>query len=353
MPNRVIIDIPGHRLTDQDRDLLLHSEVAGVLFFSRNIQNRRQLLQLTAEIHQLRPELFIAIDHEGGFIQRIQRLGCRALMSARAHGEIYQEHQATGIAMARRYGELMAQDLLACGIDSSFAPVLDLHNPISPVIAGLDRAFHADPNAVSELALAYVHGMHAAGMPATGKHFPGHGSCAADSHLQLPINTKSLSELRESDLKPFATLIQQGVLDALMPAHVIYSQVDPEFAAGYSVQWLQHILRGELNFQGLIISDCLGMKGADIGDLTTRAVQALNAGCHLLIAANQNRADLLPLLDALPSLVASTSNEPLTRFKACMQRFKANAPRLPTQSTTTGEPDEMPAFDPRNPTFLV
>ena len=344
MPNSIIVDLAGLTLTTAERDIIEHPEVAGVLLFSRNIQTRAQLQQLTTEIHRLRPELLIAIDHEGGFIQRIQRMGLRALPSARVLGEIYDTHQATGLSMATRYGELMACDLRACGIDLSLAPVLDLHHADSPVIAGLDRAFHAEPEAVCALARAYISGMKEAGMPATGKHFPGHGSCGSDSHLHLPVNTKTLDELATSDLKPFVELIKENQLAAIMPAHVLYPAIDPDYAAGYSKTWLQAVLRGQLQFKGLIISDCLGMKGADIGDLTTRAEQALSAGCDILIVANQTQTNLWQLLNNLPKTVDPARSNRLKLFKTGIHvRSEALVLSADLEST----------FDPHNPTQTV
>jgi beta-N-acetylhexosaminidase len=347
MANTVIVDLAGYTITAQEQQLLLHPEVAGVLLFTRNIKNRQQLQQLTTAIHQLRSELFISIDHEGGFVQRIQRLGFRALPSARVLGEIYDTNPETGLAMATRYGKQMADDLIACGIDVSFAPVLDLHNDASPIIGGLDRAFHTDPHIISTLAAAYIQGMHQAGMPAIGKHFPGHGSCFSDSHLALPINDKSMDELTASDLKPFIALIKAQQLDAVMPAHVVYTAVDAHFAAGYSTLWLQQILRSQLQFKGLVVSDCLGMKGADIGDLNTRAQQALTAGCDLLIACNQPQHELLNFLSTQISNPASALR--LEHFKNSMRRF--NHPSALFQAIT--EPSINIDFDPRNPTQSI
>ncbi|OYV54792.1 MAG: beta-N-acetylhexosaminidase, partial [Legionella sp. 21-45-4] len=311
----LIIDLAGLVLTPAEIALIQHPGIAGILLFGRNIQNRTQLQHLTASIHALRPDVFIAIDHEGGFIQRIQRMGFRALPSARVLGEVYDLNPHVAITLAEQYGQIMARDLMACGIGVSFAPVLDLHDLQSPVIGQLDRAFHHDPDAIIALASATVRGMHKAGMCAIGKHFPGHGSCFEDSHVAIPVNHKSLDELRESDLKPFQALIKAGLLDGIMPAHVIYTQIDPDFAAGFSPLWLQEQLREKLAFNGLVISDCLGMKGADIGDLNQRANQALLAGCELLIVSHHSPADILNLLNHLP--------EPSTELQARLHAFQA------------------------------
>ena len=193
----------------------------------------------------------------------------------------------------------MAHELRACGIHIGLAPVLDIHGP-NPIIGGLHRAFHHDPEVVAQLADAFISGMHEAGMPSVGKHFPGHGFCEVDSHIGHPTDSRTLEALKSCDLKPFIALAESDQLDAVMPAHITYPKIDATHAAGYSSKWLQQILREEIGFKGLVMSDCLGMTGADIGDLLTRGTQALTAGCNLLIAANQTREVLKDFLDALP-----------------------------------------------------
>jgi beta-N-acetylhexosaminidase len=360
MSRTIIIDLTGYELSAEEMDLLRHPKIAGVLLFARNIHDRHQLTQLTQTIHRLRPELVIMTDQEGGNVARIQRMNTRSLMSARCHGDIFDQHPETGLTMAHLAGKTMATDLLALGIDISFAPVLDLHNDNSKIIGQLDRAFHADPSVVTQLAAAFIDGMHEAGMPAVGKHFPGHGSCVGDSHLELPVNLKSEMDLRATDLKPFIDLMQQKRLDAVMSAHVLYPAIDADHAAGYSKQWLQTLLRDELCFQGPVISDCLGMAGADIGSLDTRAAKALDAGCDWLIVANQPRAVLKHLLEHLTSVQNHPSVARIEQFKQGMKRFteqKANTTTYTGAEFFSSAPldkkEQAPAFLNANPTTGV
>ena len=302
MAGIVVVDLSGPEITRDEEKILAHPNVAGVILFERNIvqYHRESLIHLTQAIHALRPDIFIMVDHEGGNVQRFRRMGFRPLMSAGSIGRAYTLNQEVGIALAYQEGQCMAQDLRHCGVDVSLAPVLDLNTEQCRIIAGLDRSFHRNPLHITRLAKSYIKGMHDVHMPAIGKHFPGHGSCDSDSHRALPILDKTREALNETDLKPFIDLIHQGLLDAVMPAHVLYPAIDPNHATTYSSTWLHTILRNELHFDGLVISDCLGMKGADIGDLTTRAHQALHGGCDLLIVANQPRTTLKALLEALP-----------------------------------------------------
>ena len=355
MTPTLIIDLENEHISASERDLLMHPGVAGVILFDRNLTARTNIIQLTQAIHQLRPDLIVMIDHEGGFSQRIRRNGFRALMSARAHGEVYSLRAEVGLQMAHDYGATMARDLLDCGSELSLAPVLDLDNRNSKVIGQLDRAFHATPAGVIALTSAYIDGMREVGMPSVGKHFPGHGSCVGDSHRELPCNEKSYDELKQSDLKPFIHAIKHHSVDALMPAHVTYPAIDPINPAGYSTRWLQEILRQELQFDGLIISDCLGMKGADIGDLATRADKALEAGCNLLIAANQTRAVLTHLLNHLSSHARPNPNNPyLDNFKVKMDRFSANHRLFSSQAANNiPHPPSDNHIDPLNPTHEI
>ncbi len=295
MPLQFMIDIESTELSKVEETVLKHPNTGAVILFSRNFINPQQLARLVNSIKEANSELFIAIDHEGGNVQRFQRHGFSALPAALTYGKIYDHNQQIGIELAQEYGTIMAQELLAHGIDLSLAPVLDIHGPCS-IIAGLDRAFHVHPEAVTEIASAFIKGMNLAGMPAVGKHFPGHGSVLSDSHITMPIYDSSLEELETRDLKPFFALISQGLLAAIMPAHVTYTAVDKENPAGFSSIWLENILREQLGFQGLVLSDCLSMKGADIGDLATRADKALQAGCDMLIVSHQPRELLLELL---------------------------------------------------------
>ncbi|MCX7114699.1 MAG: beta-N-acetylhexosaminidase [Gammaproteobacteria bacterium] len=355
MPHSLIIDITGLTITPEEETILKHPHVGGVLLFTRNVQNREQLCALTAAIHQLRPDVFITIDHEGGYVQRIMRNGFTPLMSAGWHGRIFDKHQKTGLEMARDAGLCMAEELLACEIDSSLGPILDLYHRDSKIIGQLDRAFHANPDFVVQLATAYIEGMHEARMPSVGKHYPGHGTCIADSHRELPVNHKTKEALEASDLKPFVELINHHALDALMPAHIVYPAIDSEHATTYSRRWLQDILREKLHFTGPVISDCLGMTGADIGSLQERATAALLAGCDMLIVANQSRATLQQLLNDLPDNLNPQSAERIERFKLGMKRFQS--PQAKRQTTTLSDffPSEeiSTPSDARNPTQSV
>lgn len=280
---RVMLDIADTVLTDEDRELLMHPAVGGVIIFSRNIESRGQLTALLASIRALRPELLLAVDQEGGRVQRLKD-GVVRLPAMRRIGEVFEGDEAKVASFC--LGRLMAADMLAVGFDISFAPVLDIDYGNSEVIG--DRSFGADVATVTELAAAFIQGMHAAGMAATGKHFPGHGYVAADSHLALPIDDRSKADIIESDLRPFAQLA--SMLDGIMPAHVIYSQLDSK-AAGFSSYWLQTVLRQQLAFKGAIFSDDLSMAGARAaGGVAESCYAALAAGCDMVLVCNDRNA---------------------------------------------------------------
>ena len=325
----LIIDFPGPELTDSDRTLLNDPAVAGVILFTRNYQNPEQLVKLTADIKDtVKRDLLITVDHEGGRVQRF-RDGFSAIP---AMGEIEQvgTSEAQQAALARELGWLMASELLACGVDHSFAPVLDLHGP-SEVIG--DRAFSADKGKIVWIAQAFIRGMHEAGMRATGKHFPGHGTVVADSHIAVPLDERSLEEILASDAAIFAELA--GHVQAIMPAHVIYPQVAPE-PAGFSPYWLQTILREQFNYSGILISDDLLMAGATVaGTVSERAEQALQAGCDLLLVCNDQAAakEVLaqvtfpaPRVDAVQALKGQSAFNSLAELQGS-QRWK-NAQQL-------------------------
>jgi len=300
----IMLDLRGTELADDEREFLKHPMVGGIILFSRNYRDPEQLNELTHQVHALRsPPLLIAIDHEGGRVQRI-RDHFTALPPCRAYGELYRQDQTEALKLAQQAGWLMAIELLAVGVDFSFAPVLDLDKNISQVIG--DRSFHNSPDVVTELAKRFMHGMKDAGMAAVGKHFPGHGSVKEDSHHNMPVDSRRYEDIAMSDLIPFARLINAG-LPAVMPAHVLYPQVDKN-PAGYSAKWLQGVLRQNLGFQGVIFSDDISMAGAEIaGSYDDRAKTALNAGCDMILHCNsqQQAVKLLDLLVQKPKPVSS------------------------------------------------
>lgn len=285
MSGSLMLDIAGTWLTAEDRRLLRQPEVGGLILFARNIEHPQQVRELCAAIRAERPDLLLAVDQEGGRVQRL-RQGFVRLPSMQALAAA-----PDALRLAGHCGWLMATEVLAVGLDFSFAPVLDLDHGRSTVIGS--RAFGSDPARVSELATAFIAGMRAAGMAATGKHFPGHGWPEADSHVAIPRDERSLDEIRACDLKPFVALAPQ--LDGIMPAHVIYPQVD-EQPAGFSRRWLQDILRGELGYQGVIFSDDLSMAGAHVaGAADARVAAALDAGCDMALVCNDRGAAELAL----------------------------------------------------------
>lgn len=320
MPNLFMVDLQGTEVSEEEATILRLPNVGALLLFSRNFTNPEQLKRLIETVRIIRPDIFIAIDHEGGIVQRFQRHGFRSLPAARVYGDVFDLNPEAGIRLAEQYGEIMAKDLLDYGIDLSLAPVLDIHG-ISSVIGKLDRAFHSKPEVVVLLATAFIQGMNKAGMPATGKHFPGHGSVSSDSHISKPTLDMPMETMRERDLRPFVDLIDRNLLAAVMPAHVTYTAIDADNPAGFSKIWLQDILRDTLNFKGLVLSDCLGMAGADIGDMPMRANQALEAGCDMLIVCNQSRALLQEVLQTVTFVQSRESAERLEAFKSQMIRF--------------------------------
>ena len=274
----LMIDIAGYELTDLERERLAHPLVGGVILFSRNYQSPAQLAALTAEIHSLCfPPLLIATDHEGGRVQRC-REGFTRLPPMRRLGEWWDSDAAAALEAARSIGYVLAAELRSCGVDLSFTPVLDLDWGRSSVIG--DRAFHADPQAVIALAGALITGMRQAGMAACGKHFPGHGWAEADSHHQLPVDTRTLAELAP-DIEPY----RQLPLDAVMPAHVVYTSFDKNTSC-FSSKW-NDLLRNEINFSGVVFSDDLSMQAAGVvGDVVARVDAAWQAGCDMLLICN-------------------------------------------------------------------
>ena len=281
-----VVDVAGLALTPDDRERLLHPLAGGVILFTRNYESPEQLCALTAEIHALRePALLIAVDHEGGRVQRF-RHGFTPIPAMRELGRLWDRDPAQALAAARGCGFVIGSELQAHGVDITFAPVLDVDYGESSVIG--DRALHGDPNVIAVLAEALQAGLNAAGMVSVGKHFPGHGYVRADSHLEIPVDDRSLAEITASDLIPFQRLAR--MMGGLMPAHVVYPKVDSK-PAGFSSVWLQKILRDKLHFEGIVFSDDLGMEGASsAGGMSARANAALNAGCDMILICNDPRA---------------------------------------------------------------
>jgi len=301
----LIVDIAGTTLTYPERQRLCHPLVGGMILFSRNYESPAQIKALCDEIHGLRDApLLIAVDHEGGRVQRF-RDGFTRLPAMRRLGELWDQDRTAALAAAHGVGLVLAAELRAWGVDYSFAPVLDLDWGRSGVIG--DRSFHHDPAAVIQLAGSLIDGLRAGGMACCGKHFPGHGWVEADSHVAIPVDERSLAEL-QTDMEPFRRL----KLDAVMPAHVIYPQVD-ERPAGFSPKWIE-LLRQEIGFDGVIFSDDLSMEGASVaGDIVARVEAAWNAGCDMLLVCNapESVSDLLERWHPVPDPVRATRLERL------------------------------------------
>ena len=283
----VLVDVAGLELTPDDIERLQHPQVGGVILFARNFAAPLQLIQLTHSIRELRkPALLIAVDHEGGRVQRF-RHGFTTIPPMRALGKLWDRDPAQALAAARGCGFVIGSELQAHGVDITFAPVLDVDYGESSVIG--DRALHGDPNVIAVLAEALQAGLNAAGMISVGKHFPGHGYVRADSHLEVPVDDRTLAEITASDLIPFQRMARSG-MGGMMPAHVIYPKVDSK-PAGFSSVWLQKILREKLGFDGIVFSDDLSMEGASTaGGMMSRANAALNAGCDMVLLCNDPRA---------------------------------------------------------------
>lgn len=306
----LLVDVAGLTLDAEDRELLRHPLVGGVILFTRNYKDRAQLEALVKDIHALRePRLLVTVDHEGGRVQRF-REGFTQLPPARLYGQIYDKDAKQALQFTELCGWLLATELRASDVDLSFAPVVDLDFGASSVIG--DRAFHSDPHVVAELARAWILGMRRAGMAACAKHFPGHGYVQGDSHLMLPVDPRPLETIRHKDMLPYQKLVNLD-LPSVMMAHVVYEQVD-QAPASLSKRWIQDELRRGLRFQGAVFCDDLSMRGAEkAGDYLDRAVAALAAGCDMLPVCN-NRAGVVAILDGLKAESDPQSLWRLTRL---------------------------------------
>ncbi|MGI9236685.1 MAG: beta-N-acetylhexosaminidase [Woeseiaceae bacterium] len=291
----VMLDIDGLHLSPADRDLLKEPAVGGVILFTRNFESADQVADLVQDIRALRsPPLLIAVDHEGGRVQRF-RDGFTAIPPMRRIGREYDRDADSGLRAAREAGWMIASELRSVGIDLCFAPCLDLDWGVSEIIG--NRAFHKKPDPVAELAGAFARGLRSAGMAAVGKHFPGHGAVIADSHLKLPTDRREYGLVLD-DMRPYDRLIGNGVLAGVMLAHIIYPQMDP-MPAGFSDYWIQRELRSRLGFGGAVFCDDLSMKATrDYGSMATRARLALDAGCDMILVCNDREAAQLAV-DAL------------------------------------------------------
>ncbi|HYP84760.1 beta-N-acetylhexosaminidase [Variovorax sp.] len=325
----LVIDVAGPALDAADRRRLQDPLVGAVIHFARNWKDRATLAMLNREIKAMRPDLLICVDQEGGRVQRFRTDGFTRLPPMRALGELWMKDAMRAVQAATACGLVLATELRACGVDFSFAPVLDLDHGCSGVIG--DRSFHRDPRVVALLAQAVAHGMLQAGMACCGKHFPGHGFVKADSHVEIPVDRRSLKAILADDARPFEWLA--GSLAAVMPAHVIYAKVD-DLPAGFSPRWLQEILRGRLGFEGAIFSDDLNMeaarhlRGEQLG-FADAALAALAAGCDMALLCNRSLGDGA-VLDAFLRDVASARRDGRWQPSAASEaRRQALLPRGP------------------------
>lgn len=302
----IILDVNGYELDSEECEILRHPLVGGVILFARNYESPGQLSALCQSIRSAsKRSIFITVDQEGGRVQRF-RQGFTPLPAMRQLGYFYETNKEQALITAEACGWLMAAELVSVGVNLSFAPVLDLDRCNHSAIG--DRAFHSQPSIVIELAKAFINGMHQVGMSATGKHFPGHGGVAPDSHKTMPVDPRSYDEINALDMQPFIGLIKEDLLDAIMPAHILFSKVDDQ-PVGFSQHWLQSVLRKKLQFRGVIVSDDLNMEGAArVGDHVERTTQALNAGCDFALLCN-NRPAATKVLDRLPQDQYLLTNE--------------------------------------------
>ncbi|MDU0355349.1 beta-N-acetylhexosaminidase [Paraglaciecola aquimarina] len=293
----IMLDVAGYELSLEEIDKLDHPLIGGLILFSRNYHDQTQLADLVKHIRSVtRNDIIIATDHEGGRVQRFRQ----GFSKIPAMGDIATKSSDLNIDpehVSQQLGWLMAAELLAFDIDISFAPVLDIHG-VSEVIG--DRSFHQQPAEIIRFASQFIKGMHQAGMKATGKHFTGHGNVLEDSHIAMPVDSRTRQEIFKLDMAIFSAIHQQGLLDAVMPAHVIYPDVD-DLPAGFSKIWIQQILRQQLEFEGVVFSDDLSMQGAvQMGDIVQRAELAIAAGCDMVLVCN-DASGAGKVIDGLPT----------------------------------------------------
>ncbi|GAB2683554.1 beta-N-acetylhexosaminidase [Aliiglaciecola aliphaticivorans] len=307
----IMLDVEGYEISPEEKDILDHPLVGGIILFSRNYHDQLQLKALVTELRKnARNDVLIAVDHEGGRVQRF-RDGFSAIPAMGSLCSKDENLTERILAQSTTFGWLMAAELLAFDIDMSFAPVLDIHG-ISDVVG--DRSFHQNSQHVISLAGAFIQGMHNAGMKCTGKHFPGHGNVKEDSHVAMPVDSRSKEEIFQLDMTIFDKLNQQGLLDAVMPAHVIYPDVDA-LPAGFSPTWVGQILRKQLGFNGVVFTDDLSMQGAvQLGSIVERVKTGLNAGCDMALVCNSPK-DAAQAIDGLPSDYTSTGRAKSMRKK--------------------------------------
>jgi beta-N-acetylhexosaminidase len=325
----LVLDIAGTTLTDVDRRRLANPLVGGMILFTRNWKDRRQITALCEQVHAIRDDLLICVDHEGGRVQRFREGGFTHLPPMRAFGEFWMKDALGATNAATAAGYVLGAELRACGIDLSFTPVLDLDWGESGVIG--DRAFHRDARVAAMLAKSLMHGLLRAGMANCGKHFPGHGFVKADSHTDVPVDKRSLKAILADDAAPYEWL--NTTLTSVMPAHVIYPKVDSR-PAGFSPRWLEEILRGQLGFGGAVFSDDLSMAGARLIDgrevsYTEAAVIALRAGCDMVLLCNQSVKHPAALDELLDGLAEAQVKGRWQASEASEQRRLALLPAAP------------------------
>jgi beta-N-acetylhexosaminidase len=339
----IVLDVAGLELTKTDRERLKHPLVGGLILFGRNWQSRDQLTRLCAQIKAVREDIVIAVDHEGGRVQRFKTDGFTHLPPMRSLGALWDKKKGDPAAnalhamnVASACGYVMAAELRACGVDLSFTPVLDLDWGPSSVIG--DRSFHSNARVVTALAKSLMHGLREAGMAACGKHFPGHGWAHGDSHHDIPVDERSLKAILADDAAPYKWL--STTLAAVMPAHVIFTKVDTK-PAGFSARWLQDVLRGQLGFQGCIFSDDLSMEGArqiegKALSFTQAALAALNAGGDMVLLCNQSVDGGAAVDELIEGLAKAQASGAWTANPHSDVRRRAMLPLLPGDSSAQG-----------------